>query len=153
MLMSDSNEAEFTTEEVLSQAQGNATAFALASIAYAKERDLEVEEYVAFVGRKFAPGWEELRGRTLKEVARIAALNWVSVGGRLSSLSGNDEHAEVVIAGWPGEEELGELGVTQADSEPLWNIFGPIMEYLGVRYSWQRQDGEIRMIFERQNAE
>jgi hypothetical protein len=43
--------------------------------------------------------------------------------------------------------------VTQADSEPLWNIFEPIMEYLGIRYSWQRQDGAVRMIFERENAE
>jgi len=24
---------------------------------------------------------------------------------------------------------------------------------LGIRYSWQRQDGEVRMIFERENAE
>ena len=150
--MSNSNEVEFTTERVLSQAQGNATAFALASIAYAKEHDLGVEEYVAFVGRKFAPGWEELRGRSLREVARMAALNWVSVGGRLSSLSGDDERAEIVIVGWPGEEELSELGVTQADSELLWNIFQPIMEYLGIRYSWQRQDGEVRMIFEHENA-
>src|SRR5215207_6001705 len=153
VLMSNSNEAEFTTEEVMSQAQGNATAFALASIAYAKEHDLAVEEYVAFVGQKFAPGWEELRGQSLREVARMAALNWVSVGGGLSSLSGDDERAEVVIAGWPREEELSELGITQADSEPLWNIFEPIMEYLGIRYSWQRQDGEVRMIFERENAE
>ena len=151
--MSNSNEAEFTTEEVMSQAQGNATAFALASIAYAKEHDLAVEEYVAFVGQKFAPGWEELRGQSLREVARMAALNWVSVGGGLSSLSGDDQRAEVVIAGWPGEEELSELGVTQADSEPLWNIFEPIMEYLGIRYSWTRQDGAVRMIFERENAE
>ena len=39
VLMPDTNDAEFTTEELLSQAQGNATAFALASIAYAKEQN------------------------------------------------------------------------------------------------------------------
>jgi hypothetical protein len=152
VLMSDTNGAEFTTEELLSQAQGNATAFALASIAYAKEHDLAVEEYVDFVGRKFAPGWEELRGQSVREVARTAALNWVSVGGSLSSLSGDGEHAEVVIAGWPEEEHLSALGMTLAESDPLWNIFRPITRYLGIRYSWERQDGAVRMTFERDGA-
>jgi hypothetical protein len=151
--MSDANEAQFTTEELLSQAQGNTTAFALAPIAYAKEHDdLVVEEYVAFVGQLFAPGWEELRGRPLRDVARTAALNLVSSGGRLSSLSGDDKRAEVLIAGWPEEEDLSSLGLTQADSEPLWNIFEPIMGHLGIRYAWERQDGVVRMTFEREGA-
>ena len=34
--MSEPANTEFTTEELLSQAQGNATAFALATIAYLK---------------------------------------------------------------------------------------------------------------------
>ena len=66
----------------------------------------------------------------------------------MSSLSGDGEHAEVVIAGWPEEEHLSELGMTLAESDPLWNIFRPITGYLGIRYSWERQDGAVRMIFE-----
>jgi len=153
VLMSDANEAEFTTEELLSQAQGNATGFALAPIAYAKEYDdLAVEEYVAFVAQRFASGWEELRGRAVRDVARTAVLNVVSSGGRLSSLSGDDERAEVLISGWPEEEDLSSLGLTQADSEPLWNIFEPIMELLGIRYAWERQDGAVRMTLEREST-
>jgi hypothetical protein len=60
--MSDAANTEFTTEELLSYAQGNATAFALATIAYLKEQGLAVDDYVRFFGRRFAPGWEELRG-------------------------------------------------------------------------------------------
>ena len=60
--MSDAANTEFTTEELFSQAQANATAFALATIAYLKEQGLAVDDYVRFFGRRFAPGWEELRG-------------------------------------------------------------------------------------------
>src|SRR5215212_4716806 len=77
--MSDVGDAQFTTEELLSSAQGNATAFVLATIAYLKEQDLAVDDYVRFFGSKFAPGWEELADQPLA-VARTVARNAVSVG-------------------------------------------------------------------------
>ena len=88
--------AEFTPEQVLRQAQGNATAAVLVTIAYLKERGLPVEEWVAYTGRRFAPAWEELRGRGAAEAARVAALNLVSVGGTLVGLSGDAERAEAL---------------------------------------------------------
>ena len=113
---------------------------------------MAVEEYVAFVGGLFAPGWEEQRGASVREVARTAALNFVSVGARLDSFSGDDERAEALIAGWPEEEQLSELGLTRADSEPFWNIYEPIMEHLGIRYGWRREGDAVRMTFERDGA-
>ena len=77
--MTDAADAQFTTEELLSSAQGNATAFVLATIAYLKEHDLAADDYVRFFGSKFAPGWEELADQPLA-VARTVARNAVSVG-------------------------------------------------------------------------
>ena len=153
MDVSDATNAEFSSEELLSQAQGNATALALAAIAYLKDRNLPAEEFFEFVGRRFAPGWEELRGRSTKDVARTAALNMVSVGGSLRSLTGDDDRAEVLIAGWPASEFLSELEVTQSESDALWHIFKPIMEYLGLRYAWQRHDEAVKMTLERETPE
>src|ERR671921_2747340 len=99
--MTEAADTQFTTEELLSYAQGNATAFILSTIAYLKEHGLAVEDYVRFFGSKFAPGWEELRDQPLTAVARTAALNAVSVGGTLHSLSGEADRAGVVIEGWP----------------------------------------------------
>ncbi|CAN5869267.1 hypothetical protein BH23ACT11_BH23ACT11_13310 [soil metagenome] len=48
-------------KEILSHAQGNATAFVLSAFAFLKERGLDPEDYVAFFGRWVAPGWEEMR--------------------------------------------------------------------------------------------
>jgi hypothetical protein len=78
--MSDDTNMGFAPEEVLSQAQGNATALFLAAIAFLKEQSLDAGGYVSFFGRRFAPGWEELRGGPVVDLARTAALNAVSVG-------------------------------------------------------------------------
>src|SRR5215218_7096523 len=147
--MTDAANAEFTTEELLSYAQGNATAFALAAIAYLKERGLAVDDYVRFFGHRFAPGWEELRGQPVADVARMAALNAVSVGGTLRALSGDEANAEVLIEGWPDEEISGALGLERSDGETMWDSFEPIMEHLGIGYSWRREDGAVRLSFER----
>src|SRR5215208_615134 len=153
--MSDAADTQFPTEELLSYAQGNATAFVLATIAYLKEHDLAVEDYVRFFGSKFAPGWEELREQPLTAVARTAALNAVSVGGTLRSLSGGEEHAEVIIEGWPDEEISGTLGLQRDEGEAMWDSFLPIMEHLGIRYSWGHEEEEnraVRLVFERESA-
>ena len=146
--MSDAANAQFTQEEVLEMAQGNATAFVLTAFAFLKERGLDPDEYVAFFGRQVAPGWEDMRGRPVSEVARAAALNPVSVGATLLSLSGDDTHAEVRLSGWPDEEFLDELQLAQSDGDRVLDAFKPIMEYLGIRYSWQREDEAVRLTFQ-----
>ena len=150
--MSDATNTEFTPEEITSQAQGNATAFVLTTFAYLKERGLDLNEYVAFHGRRFAPAWEELRGGPVVEVARLAALNAVSVGGQLRLLSGDDRGAEVLVAGWPDDEFLGMLQLSREDGELQYNAFRPIMEHLGIHYEWRREEDAVRMTFELNRA-
>ncbi|HJQ28507.1 MAG TPA: hypothetical protein VJ827_04155 [Rubrobacter sp.] len=148
--MTDAANTRFTTDELLSSAQGNATAFVLATIAYLKEQGLAVDDYVRFFGRRFAPGWEDLRSEPVAAVARAAALNAVSVGGILRSLSGDEERAELIIEGWPDEEISGTLGLSRGDGEAMWDSFEPIMEHLGIRYSWgHEEDGAVKITFER----
>jgi hypothetical protein len=150
--MSDAADAEFSPEEVSSQAQGNATALALTALAYLKERGLDLDEYVAFHGRRFAPLWGELRGRPVVEVARLAALNAVSLGATLISLSGDDRRAEVLVAGWPDEEFLDLLQLSREDAQRQLDAFGPITEHLGIRYGWRREGDAVRMTFKRDGA-
>jgi hypothetical protein len=139
----------FTPEQIAEQAQGNATAVTLATIAYLREHDLAVDEYAAYVGRRFAPGWAEVQGRPPKDIAQMAALNMVSVGGTLQSLSGDDSQAQAVIRGWPSADWRTYFALDQADIDPIWNMFRPIAESLGLRYEWTRQGDEVTMAFSR----
>ena len=97
--MTDAAGTGFTTEDLLSQARGNAAAFVLTTIAYLKERGLAVEEYVEFFGRQFTPGWDELRAQTVGDVARAVTKNAVSVGCTLGSFSEDDTRVEVLFTG------------------------------------------------------
>ena len=149
--MPDAANTEFTPEEVLSQAQTVATSWILTTIGYLKERGLAVEEYAAYHGRRFAPAWEGLRGRPVEEVAQLVALNALSVGNTLRSLSSEDGRAELLVEGWPDEELLDFLPLNRDDCDQIWNTFKPIMEHLGLRYAWQRQDDVVRITVERQS--
>ena len=151
--MADAANTRFTTEELLSHAQGNATAFVLATIAYLKQQGLAVDDYARFFGSRFAPGWGELRDEPLTAVARTAAMNAVSVGGTLRSFSGDEERAEVIIEGWPDEEILEVLGLERGDGEAMWDSFEPIMASLDIHYSWgHEEDGAVRITLERGRA-
>ena len=151
--MSDAANTDFSPEEVLAQAQVIATSWVLSTIGYLKEHGLAVEDYVAYHGRRFAPGWEELRSQPVEEVAQLVALNAVSVGCTLRSLSGDDTRAEVLIVGWPDEDLTSFLQLTQSDSDYIWDTYKPIMEYLDLSYAWQRQDDLVRITLERQSGQ
>jgi len=146
--VSDAADAPFPPEEICAQAQGNAAAWILTMIAYLKERGLAVEDCVAYHGRRFAPAWEGLRGRPVEEVAQLVALNALSVGNTLRSLSSEDGRAELLVEGWPDEELLDFLPLNRDDCDQIWNTFKPIMEHLGLRYAWQRQDDVVRITVE-----
>ena len=68
------------------------------------------------------------------EVARLVALNAVSVGATLCSLAGHDSGAEVLVAGWPDDELLDMLQLSRKDGERQYDVFRPRMEHLGIHY-------------------
>jgi hypothetical protein len=57
----------------------------------------------------------------------------------------------VLIVGWPDQELSSFLQLAQGDSDHIWNTYKPIMEYLNLRYAWQRQDDVVRITLEQQS--
>jgi len=106
---------EFTSEQLYEQAQGNATAFVLGTIAFFKEQHRPVGEWVTYMGNLFAPSWESVKGQGAKAALEAAVLNFVSVGGSLRSFSGDDSKAEAVLTDWPPSDFLELLGLTLED--------------------------------------
>jgi len=150
--VADTANTPFPQEEICAQAQANAAAWILTMIAYSKERGLAVEDCVAYHGRRFAPAWEELRGRPVEEVAQLVALNALSVGNTLRSLSSEDGRAELLVEGWPDEELLSLLPLDRDDCDQIWNTYKPIIKHLGFGYAWQRQDDVVRITVELQSG-
>ncbi len=136
-------EATFSQEQITQRSMENTTGFILANLAYLRERGQSVDEWAAAIGQLFAPGWEDIKGQGARAAMEQIALNVVSGGATLDSLSGDENHAEAVVSGWPPQDFAQFLGLWEADIEPFWGIFGPIAEYLGLQYEYQRQDGRV----------
>ena len=151
--MSDAADAPlFPPDEICAQAQSNAAAWILTMIAYLKERGLAVEDCVAYHGRSFAPAWEELRGSPVEEVAQLVALNALSVGSTLRSLSSEDGRAEMLVEGSAEGRALGLLAAQSGRVRPDRDTYRPIMEHLGLGYAWRREDDVVRIVVERQSG-
>ena len=151
--MSDAADAPlFPPEEICARAQSNAAAWILTMIAYLKERGGAVEDCVAYHGRSFAPVWEELRGSPVEEIAQLVALNTLSVGNTVRSLSSEEGRAEVLVEGWPDEELMSFFPLDRDECDQIWDTYRPIMEQLGLGYAWQRQDDVVRVTIEQQSG-
>jgi hypothetical protein len=149
--MSEGLNYPFTAEQIGNQATGNATALILAMTAYAKEHSLSVDEMWRFIGRKFALGWEGMRESPVSEVTKRFALNWVSFGAELRSLSGDETKAQLVFAGWPSAEDLEYFGLTREDFSDGAAV-DSIAEYLGLSFEWSRDGDEVTFIFSRPDS-
>jgi hypothetical protein len=137
---------EFTKDEVLQQAEANAQALALVAIAYIKEKGLPLDEFWSFVGDKFTLGWDSLQGEGARVAMRTFALNMVSVGATLESLSGDEARAEAIITNWPSPELAQAFGVSQGDVDRMYAIWEPIADLLGLGYEWRRRGDQVTLI-------
>lgn len=136
----------FSPEEIRDAALGNVDALCYGIIAYMKARGLSPNECWAFIGRKFSAGWGP---GSVEDIARGAAVNMVSAGCTLQSLFADEERAEAVMTGWPDADAATRFGLTPAEADTVFDIFGPIAASQDCRYNWRRQGDTVVMSFTR----
>jgi hypothetical protein len=132
------------TEELLDHAEENLAGVILATVAFFKDRGIPVSEWVSFVGSRFAPTWEEVKGKGARDVARLVALNSTASGGHVHSVEGNEARAELSIT-WPDAEDLAHFGLTRADVDPVMAVYTPIMAHIGIKFEVSRS-GDIATV-------
>ena len=142
----------FSTDELLTQAQGNVTGFSLALVRYAREHGESPESVARWLGSLFAPGWEQLRGQGAQPVARTVALNLVSGGAILQGLTG-DVVVEVTLSGLFDAETLEFFELTQGEADHLLDVFVPIAAHAGIGYRWERQGESVMLTFTPEEGE
>jgi hypothetical protein len=132
---------EFNDAQVLQQAQRNARAFILTSIAYLKQNGQSVEQWVHAVGEAFAPTWEGVGHRSALDMATTAALNTLSLGGNVVFLEGDQNHATVVFD-LPCEDAFLGAQVSPADLEHLIaGLYQRLTTYRGLKFGFSHEDG------------
>lgn len=138
----------FTPDQLYAQAQGNANALTLATIAYLKRHDLPVADWATSVGRQFAPGWTGTVDPA--RAARGMARNVASLGGRVVGQAGDDASAEITFTDFPPAEMLVVFGVAREEADTVFGwITAGLMEELGLRAEWRRDGERVTLRFTR----
>jgi hypothetical protein len=143
--MSEPTSLRFSDAEINQQALANASALPYLMVAFARACGRTPEEAAAFSGRIFAPGWARFAGIGADEMVRHMALGIVCCGGEVQELIGDATAAEVRVTGVPTEDEAAFFGITCEETDRYCDVFAPIAESLGFRYSWRR-DGEALVL-------
>lgn len=147
--MSTENIPEFPPERLLEQAQGNFNAIVCTTIAYLKERGLPLDDYVTYVGQKFAPTWDGMQAASAKEFAESAALNLVASGGQVLALTGDEHQAEVLMTNSPPADYLEMAGISTADADTFNGVFHAVAGALDLHFEQQRTGEQVRLRFSR----
>ncbi len=140
---------DFSESDLLRQAQGNAMATLLVTIAYLKRGGGSITDWSRFVGEQFASSWSEAVEWDATRLAQTWALNFASVGATLRSLEGDAQRAEVVISNWPTQEDLQSLDLAREDVDPFLGIGAPIMASVGAHMEWSRDSDQIHVVIRR----
>lgn len=130
-MMAEQQDPNFSTQERLEQAAANWNALFFAVIDYLRQQGIDPEDFVQWLGERFAPGWEECRG-DIEQIAYYAALNPVALGSELRRYEVGEDEATI-------QTTIGHLSDEGEDVDLLADIYGPIMEYLDVDYEWERE--------------
>ena len=142
------NGVEFSTQELLESAQGNCTAFILATARYCRERGIPFDEWVISTGSLFAPTWDETADKSPLGIARRAARNMLSLGATEMAVKGDDTQAEVTYR-WPDAGALGIFGLAVQETQTFPRIFEPIAARLGLRFAYTLEGDRTRLTFAR----
>ena len=133
----------FSNEEKLDQAIGNAIAMFVATGAFLEERGIDLDELERFFGTTHAEGWADARG-DLEKIAHYVSLNMATFG--FETATAFEDGGAVVSARWSADH-----------ADPDWPIppkpalarspvaFEPIMQRLGVGFSWEVDDDGLTM--------
>jgi hypothetical protein len=137
------DDAAITDDDIHQQALANASSLPYLVAALAGACDLSPDNAAAFAASRYARLWDPVRDNNPLSVARRIALNVVSCGGELVRLSGDEQGAEVSVAGVPTDAEAAFFGVALGDVDRIYGVLCLEAELLGYKATWRREGNEI----------
>lgn len=130
----------YTDEELLEQAQFNAQALLLASVAALESGQGSVERWSRGVAEVFLHGWDRNREWRAAEVLDALLTNYRSFGAQVIVADLEAEEPGATIADLPDLELADSLGVPEAHADAIFAIGAHIAGALGFTLEWQRAE-------------
>jgi hypothetical protein len=133
---------EFSDDELLKSAQFIANFWLLTTMAYLKQGEQSIADWVRFGTEHMVRGFRTRENVSALDLARNVASNAVSLGGSLVCLEGDEKHACATVD-YPAEEMLTAFGLSLDEFDLfLGGAYEPLATFLGLKYVSCRS-GEI----------
>src|SRR5688572_814504 len=105
--------ADYDADELLEQAQANAQAALIATVAFLQERGIPLADWTAALGRTFALAWDEPEPWDADEFLDDILVNLRSLGAVVVAADLAADRSEAVTTGFPDPDlcdQFGEIG-------------------------------------------
>ena len=141
---------DYTAEELLEQAQGNAQGTVIVTVAYLQAKGLSVDDWADGVGRIFVRGWDTSRAWDAAEFLDAMLTNFQATGAEVVSTQFDPDRSEATISGWPDPDLCAVFGVDPSLAARFHGVAAPIAAALGLSWEWHRDGEETRLVTTRQ---
>jgi hypothetical protein len=142
--------ADYTDAELLEQAQANAQALLLGTVAFLEARGIPPAEWAAAIGEAFSRGWGEPRPWDAGEFLDAMLTNLRAFGAQVVSVELGTERAEAATIGFPDPDLCALFGVAREQAAVLHDAAATIAAPRGLHWSWQMdEEGVTRYVVER----
>lgn len=131
----------YTEEELLEQAQFNAQALLLASVAALGDAPNTVERWTKGVADIFLHGWDRDREWRAAEILDALLTNYRSFGAQVIDVQFDADVSKATIAELPDLELAESLGVPEQQADVIFRIGAHISAALGHTLEWRRVEG------------
>ncbi len=143
--------ADYTGDELLEQAQGNAQAALIATVAFLRSRAISVDDWTGALGASFALEWGEPEPWAPDEFLDAMLTNYRSLGATVARADLGRVRAEAEITGFPDPEQCEHFGVPVAEVARFHDTAAAIATARGLRWTWYVDDiatAKTRLIVE-----
>ncbi len=140
----DHGHADYTAEELLEQAQSNAQAALIATVAFLRDHSIDLGEWAASVGRSFARSWDEPRDWDAGEFMDAMLTNYRALGATVHSVDLAPLRAAAVTSGFPDPDLCETLGVDPAAVARFNDATVVIAADRGLSWTWYLDGLETR---------
>jgi hypothetical protein len=142
---------DYAAEELLEQAQGNAQAAIIATVAFLRERGLPVADWSAALGARFARAWGEPEPWGADEFLDAMLTNFRSLGADVVVAEFDPERSTAAITGFPDPEQCALFGVAPADAAQFLDATQAIAAERGLAWAWELAGEETRFVASRRD--
>jgi hypothetical protein len=144
--------ASDTTEELLEQAQSNAQATIIATVAFLTERRIPLADWTAALGRTFGLAWDDPSPWEAGEFLDAMLTNFRSLGATVLSSDLTPDRAEATTTGFPDPELCALFAVDPALVTAFNDVPAPLAQARALQWEWSRTGEETRYLVTRSPA-